>query len=260
MIIALLMLYPMIKMSGLLPEIKRGLEGSRDRYRELGIGIIVGSVSIFLVYLLGWKLNVYHVHPEQYGPFARVGQFTEYFMGAVIVGIFEETFFRGLVFGAIRERLGFMAALILSSIFYSGIHFFSPLYPQRVEHASWNTGFAIIPYMFEKFIWTRDVYFAATLLLIGLTLAILYHKKGNLYLVIGLHGGWVLAQMFGSHMFDRHDALMPALFGHDDTVSKGLMAVFVISLFLLASIIYKPRKDGNPAGRVIIRHAHDNIR
>jgi uncharacterized protein len=248
MIIALIMLYPVIKMTGLLPEVRRGLIGSRERYRDLGLGVFTGCFSIILIYLFGWMQNAYIISPEYTGLVKLTGRFTLSILGAVIIGFFEETFFRGIIFGAVRIRLGFITALIFSSMFFSGIHFFRPLFPEIITHASWDTGFAIIPHMFDKFVWPRDIYFALTLFIIGLTLATFYHKRGNLFLAIGLHGGWVLAQQTGSHVFDRQGDIMPVLFGHGDSVSKGSLALIVILLFLAAAIFNKPRQSSMQTG------------
>jgi len=251
MIITLLMLYPMMKMTGLLPEVRRGLAGSRERYRDLGIGVVTGCTSIIVIYLIGWMQNAYVISPEFTGLVNLAGLFALSILAALIIGFFEETFFRGFIFGAVRIRLGFVTALIFSSVFFSGIHFFRPLYPEIITHASWNTGFAIIPHMFDKFEWPRDVYFALTLFIIGLTLATFYHKRGNLYLVIGLHGGWVLAQQTGSHVFDRQSNILPLFFGHDDLVSKGIMGVIAIMFFLAAAILHKPQQTNAQTGVLI---------
>jgi membrane protease YdiL (CAAX protease family) len=242
MLVAALILFPVLRMTGLLPEIRRGLTRSRDRFRELGWGVAIGCVSIIAIYAFGWLQGAYVVSPKFHGLADLAGRFTISIIGAVIIGFFEETFFRGFIFGALRVRLGFFTALILSSVFFSGIHFFRPLYPNLIDHASWNTGFALFPYMFEKFVWPRDVSFALTLFIIGLTLATFYHKRGNLYLIIGLHGGWVLAMQTGSRVFDRQPDAFPLLFGHGDMASKGILAVLVICVFLIAAVWHQPKE------------------
>lgn len=243
MIVALFMLYPVLKLTGLLPRIKQSLRGSRDRYRELGTSILVGCVSIIALYGIGYHLDAYILSPafKGAGPFAL--KFAEYLVGAIFIGLFEEVFFRGFIFGGLRSRLGFAVALVLSAVMFSGIHFFRPLYPTVIEQASWNTGFAIMPYMFEKFVPERDTVFAITLFIIGLTLATYYEKRGSLYFIAGLHGGWVLAMRTGGYVFDRNNHVLPAWFGQGDLISKGYIALIVVSLFFVAALAERRRKS-----------------
>jgi len=245
---ALCILYPVMKMTGLLPQIRTSLRGSRERYRELGISILVGCLSIIILYGIGYYLDAYYISPRFKGLGPLAVKFTEYLVGAVFIGLFEEVFFRGFIFGGLRSRLGFITSLLISSIFFSGIHFFRPLYPLVIEHASWNTGFAIMPYMFERFSPDRDTVFAITLLMIGLTLATFYEKRGSLYFIAGLHGGWVLAMRTGGYIFDRNPDVLPKLFGPSDLISKGYLALIVVALFFIAALIEKPKK---PTGLVL---------
>jgi len=238
---ALCILYPVMKMTGLLPQIRSSLRGSRERYRELGISILVGCLSIIILYGIGYHLNAYIISPRFGGLGSLAVKFAEYLVGAVFIGLFEEVFFRGFIFGGLRSRLGFLTSLIISSVFFSGIHFFRPLYPLVIEHASWNTGFAIMPYMFEKFSPERDTVFAITLLVIGLTLATFYEKRGSLYFIAGLHGGWVLAMRTGSYIFKRNPDVLPGMFGQGDLISKGYLALIVVSLFFAAALLEKRR-------------------
>ena len=241
MVVAALILYPVLRLTGLLPEIRRGLTRSRDGYRDLGWGVAIGCLSIIALYAFGWLVGAYVISPKYHGLADLAGRFAVSILGAVIIGFFEETFFRGFIFGALRVRLGFFTALLFSSLFFSAIHFFRPLYPEMIEHAAWNSGYALIPHLFDKFVWPRDLSFALTLFIIGLTLATFYHKRGNLYLIIGLHGGWVLAMQTGARVFDRQREVLPLWFGHGDLVSKGLLAVAVISVFLIAAILHQPK-------------------
>lgn len=241
MIVAALILYPIIKMTGLLPRIREGLRGSRERRRELAGSVAIGCGSIAVLYAIGYALNAYTFEAGATAAGPLVMKFLEYLIGSVIIGFFEEVFFRAFVFDGLRHRLGFVAALVTSSVIFSSIHFFRPLYPTVIEHASWSTGFSILPYMFNRFNPDRDMVFAITLFVIGLTLGTYYHKRGSLYFIAGLHGGWVLAMRMAGHLFDRNWEVYPRLFGASDIISKGWIALVVVSMFLIAALLEKPR-------------------
>ena len=241
MLVAVIILYPVIRMTGLMPQVKAGLKGSPARFRELGWSVALGCASIIVLYGIGYLLGAYSVDLRHTSPGRFLLTFTEYLVGAVFIGLFEEVFFRGFIFGALRSRLGFMIALLLSSAIFSTVHFLRPLYPEPIETANWYTGFAILPYMFERFVWPRDLLFAATLFVMGLTLATFYEKRGSLYLIIGLHGGWVLAMRTGAYLLDRNNSVMPTAFGRGDLISKGYVALLVICAFLASAAWLKKR-------------------
>lgn len=236
MIVAALMLYPVIKMTGQLPHVKQGLRASASRFRELRSSVIVGCLSMVVLYGAGKILGAYEFGTKYHGAFPFLLTFISFLTGSVFIGIFEEIFFRGIIFGALRSQLGFIRALITSSVLFSAIHFMRPKYPVLIEHADWNTGFAILPYMFEKFAWPQDLLFAATLFVMGLALATFYEKRGSLYYIIGLHGGWVLAMQTGSYLFDRNRDVMVSLFGTSDLISKGWLALAVVTIFWIIAL------------------------
>lgn len=242
MLVTLCILVPILRMTGLASQVKQGLKTSASRFKELRTSLIIGCLSMIVIYGVGTWLGAYYIGTKYHGIGPFILKFLEYLIGTIFIGLFEEVFFRGFIFGALRSRLGFLKALIISSILFSGIHFLRPDYPVDIEHASWNTGFAILPYMFEKFVWPRDLLFAASLFVMGLALATFYEKRGNLYFIAGLHGGWVLAMRTGSYLLDRNDDVMLHLFGRGDLVSKGWLALIVVTSFFIAALVSKKRE------------------
>lgn len=111
-------------------------------------------------------------------------------LSGLVVGVLEETFFRGAVMGALRRshKVGF--ALVLSSAIYALLHFFQrPVSPEKVE---WFSGLLILPQMMRGFV---DVWMLVpgllNLTIVGAILGLAYHHTGNLYFSVALHGGWV---------------------------------------------------------------------
>ena len=249
MIVAALILFPVIRMTGLWSQVRKGLCGGRERYRDLYTSILIGGVSMALVFLVGWHLDAFVINPKLPDASRIAMKIGGFIVGATFIGVFEEIFFRGFVYGALRTRLAFPAAMVVSSLIFSGIHFFRPLAPEVVVHATWTSGLALIPHMFDRFVWEHDVLFALTLFVMGLTLSTYYEKRGNLYFIIGLHGGWVLAMQTGSFLFDRDRDVLPVLYGPSDFASKGALALAIVSLFYVSSLLAKP-------GSAVKEHPH----
>jgi membrane protease YdiL (CAAX protease family) len=80
----------------------------------------------------------------------------------------EEILFRGVLFRVVEEGLGTWAALVISALFFGGVHMNNP-------NASLWSSFAIAVEA-------------------GLLLAALYHASRSLPLVIGVHAAWNFAQ------------------------------------------------------------------
>lgn len=109
---------------------------------------------------------------------------------AALVGLFEELFFRGAIFGALRRAHSFAVAALLSSGLYALLHFF-----QRVEWTGpveWASGLALLPRMMRGFAAVEELVPAFVVLFTaGVILALAVERTGNLWLAIGLHAGWI---------------------------------------------------------------------
>ncbi|OOZ49343.1 hypothetical protein BOW39_06685 [Solemya velum gill symbiont] len=112
-------------------------------------------------------------------------------LGGILIGFIEETFFRGGIYGAMRKNAGFPVALLLSSLLYGSMHFIKPLPLPEGEPLHWYSGFLILQGSFDQLAdWaTLDSFIG--LFAVGLYLAIVRERTGNLAYVIGLHAGFV---------------------------------------------------------------------
>src|SRR5207302_7663463 len=110
---------------------------------------------------------------------------------AAVVPLIEETFFRGLVLGALLKTGRQTMSILLTSALYSIVHFLKA--PDRTSSTvTWLSGFNSIAHAFVQF--ADPVLVAAgftTLFLIGLILADARLQTRSLWLSIGLHAGWI---------------------------------------------------------------------
>ncbi|HEY8241367.1 MAG TPA: CPBP family intramembrane glutamic endopeptidase, partial [Kiritimatiellia bacterium] len=213
---ALLLLIPAFRLAGLGPRLRDALRPSPDRWTALGRALAIGCVSMFAIYVGGWMIGAYRVTD---GAAAKAAGAVFFVLGAALVGLCEEAFFRGFVFGAIRSRSAFWTAAVLSSVFFSAIHFFRPDAPLANVPITWSSGFELMPYLFSKFKWSSDWAYMITLVLMGLTLCLYYERQGHLFTAIGLHAGWVWAMRLGGEVFDRNRDVMQALFSRSDLIA-----------------------------------------
>ena len=178
LIVALAGLWPMLKGAGINSLSELGYTRTATWWRQTLIGFASGIGSLGLCAVLlrqftGWTSNI-------------VGNLAS----AVAVGIIEETFFRGGVFGALRRSLPLWSAVMVSAVIYAVLHFCKPTEPASVN---WLTGFTHLGLVVQNFStqvnWTGLV----TLILAGTVLALTFTWTKGLYFSIGLHAGWVFA-------------------------------------------------------------------
>jgi uncharacterized protein len=136
----------------------------RGLLRDMGIGLALGagiiSLVIGLLALFGWYQVV--------GPGALVGAGIVTNLSVVLlfllVAVFEEITFRGLLFRIVENGLGSWGALLVSAIFFGGAHLGNP-------GATIGSSIAIA-------------------LEAGVLLGAIYMATRSLWMVIGVHWAW----------------------------------------------------------------------
>ncbi len=121
-----------------------------------------------------------------------VGLLLKATLAGLLVGVIEETFFRGALFAAIRRRSTACSTVVLSSLFYAAMHFIDPLPLPAGVPIGWLSGLESLSGAFWQFgqLATFDSFLA--LFAVGVFLALVRECTGNIAYCIGLHAGWVL--------------------------------------------------------------------
>lgn len=245
--VVLVVLVPAFRMSGMLPRLRTALRLGGGRAGLLAASVGIGLASMGGAYVLGWLLGGYRTSDDVMSPAHLAGRGALFLAGSVFVGLFEEIFFRGFLFGVLRTRLGFWPAAVAGSVFFMSLHFLHPPLPDDFDGTRWSAGFTALAHVAGGFDVARDAAFALTLFLMGLTLCRLYERDGHLWRMIGLHGGWVFAMQFGAFAFDRNWAILRGLLGPSDYVAQGPVAVPITAAFLVWALVRAPGA-GAPEG------------
>ncbi len=166
-----------------------GLRPGPGFKQELGRGFAIGFGSLALVAILalvfgGRQLNLDHE------PARWIKHLTNATLAAIAVSIIEEIFFRGAIFGGLRQRHSILAAGLVSSMLYAIVHFFErSIWEGPV---TWSSGLVLLPRMLRGFGEVEQLIPGfLTLTLAGMMLALAYHKTRALYFSMGLHAGWI---------------------------------------------------------------------
>jgi membrane protease YdiL (CAAX protease family) len=198
---ALPLLWPLMKFWGFQGWKQMGWSGKGGTAlaKDFGVGLslglgVMGSLVILALGLgersllsweslsLGWKL-------------------AGFLAGAVLVGLVEETIFRGAFFlgllGVLKNRIWPWA--VANSIFFASVHYFKAVNPSG--EAGLTVGFRIL----SEMAWTAWIAPDAlprwlTLFFFGLVLCALAYRRGVLGMAAGFHAGAVFMMKLGQHI------------------------------------------------------------
>ena len=135
----------------------------RHLLRDLIIGFLVGlllqGTTIGILALAGW----YHMTAFAPGSVA-IGLILQWLGAFLLVALFEEGVFRGLIFRLLERALGTWIALILSALFFGLVHLMNP----------GATLFGALAIALEA----------------GIMLAAAYMLTRSLWLAVGIHWAW----------------------------------------------------------------------
>jgi hypothetical protein len=151
-----------------------GLSVSKSGFKELLLGLGIGSLLITLVFALALGLGVVRIAGTQSeNLFATTGQLA--LLALVVGAVFEELLVRGYLFQAMLEGLGVYPTIAVTSIFFAMLH---------------------IPNLMVLDIPSNSLVALMNIALAGVLLSIAYLRTRALWLPIGLHFAWNFLQAF----------------------------------------------------------------
>lgn len=234
-VLALLMIWPCLRGSGSLARIGPGLAWSPERIRIFLRWAALGLASMTALYAAGLLTGAHYVDRDPRAAWDFIGHGLSFAVSALLIGLLEEIFFRGFVYGSLRQRWPVAPALLATSLFFAALHFMKPRLPAPVTDPDWASGYALLSHLFATFRPGLDWPFAVTLALMSAALCLFYERAGHIYGIAGLHAGWVWVLQMGDYVLDRNVAQPALWFGPGDVVSRGYLAIPVVALFALAA-------------------------
>jgi uncharacterized protein len=214
-------------------------QGGGDLLR--GWSLAVGSLAALLL-----VMSIAHVF-EPYFRLSLSRSLSRSFsalLSGVFAGSLEEIFFRGILFKGLLQSGSLFRAFVLSSLFYSALHFVKPGEAYFVDGFDPLAGFRHLFYTFTPFSEPLDILPGMFgLFLLGIVLSYAFLRTGNLFLSIGLHAGWIFGlksvRVFGDYTRDD----LGWLFGSTDPkiVSGVATWIGIISVLLLVHWLTRNR-------------------
>ena len=188
LIAAVLLLWPLVRALDIRGLTDLRLFANPHRWGDLVAGLLLSAIPLLCCGAILLATPIFSLRTAI--NWAGVGKAA---LAAAVVPFIEETFFRGLILGALLKTERSRMSIFVTSALYSIVHFL-----KAAEHTSssvtWTSGFTSIAHAFGQFADPLLVIAGfTTLFLIGWILADARLQTRSLWLPIGLHAGWILA-------------------------------------------------------------------
>ena len=242
-IMLLLSIFPVSKWLGL-NKVMLGYAPFKTMFKQFGRGFGLSLLILLPVFL---TLNFLGIHSIDMTKAWTIGWILKKlgvaFGLAVLIGIVEESVFRGLLLTSLRKYLPAFSAIFISSIYYAGLHFLDSKSTVSEETLSLSGSFQLLSEAYHNVFAMQDVTAFLALCAVGLFLGVLrWRGDMNLATCIGCHAGWVF-QIRMSKSTSIVDLNTPYSFlvSHYD----GVIGIFVAGwlLFILAIVLFVMKKN-----------------
>jgi membrane protease YdiL (CAAX protease family) len=164
----------------------------RQFLREVGIAFGIGVLLMSFIVMVMLALHLRLVRPGVVLSAATLGKLAaQGLLRGVAVVMIEETFLRGAMWTGIARESGALSATVFTSLIYALTHFVSK-YHIPADQISWHSGIDMLAGSFGAFAHPLDVADAyICLFAVGVVLAMVRMRTGNIAASLGLHAGWV---------------------------------------------------------------------
>lgn len=226
----LLSFWPFLRMMALNDRSALGYGLSRRRFLGTsGRGWLVGVaiLSVLSLLLIALRVRVPDITGEHW--FADLlTRAIKALIGGLLIGLLEETFFRGALYSAVRRREGVASAVLWSAFLYALLHFMKPgALPVGVSF-DWGGAERMFVETFSGVFQWRHVDSMVALFLVGVFLALVRERSGHIGWCVGLHAGWVFVIQMTRQLTDGDEASAYAyLVGDYDGVIGWLAAGWI---------------------------------
>ncbi len=233
-VLILLGLWPFLWLMGTANRQALGFALPRPRFlRALQIGWLLGVLILGALVAAELYLGVRVPDVEGLSILGLLEKALAALIGGLLIGLLEETFFRGALFSSIRRRAGIAAAAGWSALLYALVHFLKPHDLPPGVPFDWAGAWTMFLHVFVGLFQWQHLDSLAALISAGVFLALVRERTGHIGWCIGLHAGWVFVIQVARRVTDGNDSSTLAfLVGQYDGVIGWLAALWIALLSL----------------------------
>lgn len=215
---------------------------------DLSFGFLVGVGSLGLVVgcLLLLEVRVLTLRPEMTVA-VFVAVLGKAIAAGLVIGLIEETWFRGALFGAIADKTNPSRAVWVTAVLFGAVHFIRADPASVPVNPTWTDGFTVIAQSFYQFADPAVIDSFLALVAAGVLLGLVRQRSGHLAQCIGIHAGWVAVIKTTKKVSEANpDAPFAVLVGGYDGVI-GYLALLVFGMLSVGYYVAAGRTTSRPA-------------
>ncbi len=206
-------------------------------FKQIGLGFSLGFITLLPVFLTLYLLGVDIADPSQPWTFVWLSKkMVIELLLALLISLFEEPLFRGLMLVGLHRKMSTMAAIGISAFYYAILHFLDTKSQIPVQDIHLLSGFSLLGEAFAHVL--NPEIFSAFLALfaVGLFLGILRTQVPfSLGLCIGCHACWVWQIKLSKTLFNTNpnSDYLYLVSSYD-----GVIGPLVTAWLMLAILVY----------------------
>ena len=214
--------------------------------KQLLQGFGLGFMTLIPVFIVLYVLKINVLDETQVWTIGLLAKnMTINLLIALLISLIEEPLFRGIMLVSLSKKLPVMAAILISSIYYAGLHFFSSNTDIPVQDITLFSGFKLLGEAFAHLMNPAILSAFFALLMVGIFLGVLRTQvKASLGLCIGCHTCWVWQIKMSKKLFDTdYSSPYHTLVSNYD----GVVGPLVAGWLMLAIAVYFVYQQFNKA-------------
>jgi len=214
--------------------------------KQLLQGFGLGFMTLIPVFIVLYVLKINVLDETQVWTIGLLAKnMTINLLIALLISLIEEPLFRGIMLASLNKKLPVMAAILISSIYYAGLHFFSSNTDIPVQDITLFSGFKLLGEAFAHLMNPAILSAFFALLMVGIFLGVLRTQvKSSLGLCIGCHTCWVWQIKMSKKLFDTdYSSPYHSLVSNYD----GVVGPLVAGWLMLAIAVYFVYQQFNKA-------------
>jgi len=172
--------------------------------KQLLQGFCLGFMTLIPVFIVLYVLKINVIDETQIW---TVGLLAKYMainlLVALLISLIEEPLFRGLLLAGLKKKLPVIAAILITSIYYAGLHFLSIKTDIPVQDINLFSSFRLLGEALNNVVNPENLSAFFALLMVGIFLGVLRTQvKVSLGLCIGCHTCWVWQIKMSKKLFN----------------------------------------------------------
>jgi membrane protease YdiL (CAAX protease family) len=172
--------------------------------KQLLQGFGLGFIALMPVFIVLYVLKVNVIDEAQSWTVGLLAKnMTINLLVALLISLIEESLFRGIVIVGLSKKLPVVLAILMTSIYYAGLHFLSIKTDLPVQDISFFSGFKLLGEAVGNLVNPVNLSAFFALLMVGVFLGVLRTQVNtSLGLCIGCHTCWVWQIKMNKKLFN----------------------------------------------------------